>query len=438
VPTLSELYRAHLQALAARADRALAAAGYDGLIVASGSLRLLYLDDSSLPFRPNPHFQAWVPTATPDSFIVYRPGRKPRLVFHQPVDYWFLSPEIPDDAWVAAFDLQVVRDPGQLRRQPELASGRWAVLGEPGAATAGIGDHDPPAVMLPLDYARATKTPYEIECMALASAAGASAHRAASAAFADGASEYGAHIAYCMAIRAREEELPYNNIVAFGSHAAILHYQHLERSRPPGVRSFLLDAGARHAGYCSDITRTHVAGDQRIAALVADLDAAQQRLTSLVRPGTDYRDLHLAAHREVAGVLVRAGLVRGDPLEAVATGVTGVFFPHGIGHLLGIQVHDVGGLMAGPDGGTRPRPEGHPALRLTRELQPGMVVTIEPGVYLIDSLLAAAAADERRHWIDWQLVEELKPCGGIRIEDDVVAQDGAPRNLTREAFAAGN
>lgn len=422
----------------ARADGALASAGYDGLIVASGSLRCLYLDDSSYPYRPNPRYQAWVPSPTPDSFVVYRPGRQPRLVFHQPVDYWFLSPEIPDDPWVAAFDLVVVRDPMHLRRQPELGRGRWAVLGEPGTVTGGIGDHDPPAVILPLDYARATKTPYEIECMALASAAGASAHRAAAAAFADGASEYEAHIAYCTAIRVREEELPYNNIVAFGSHAATLHYQQLARSRPPGVRSFLLDAGARHAGYCSDITRTHVAGDDRFATLVAELDAAQQRLASLVRPGTDYRDLHLAAHREIAGLLVRAGLVRGDPLEAVASGVTGVFFPHGIGHLLGIQVHDVGGLMAGPDGGTRPRPDGHPALRLTRELQPGMVVTVEPGIYLIDSLLAAAAADERRHRIDWQLVEELKPCGGIRIEDDVVARNGAPRNLTREAFAAGN
>ena len=113
-----------------------------------------------------------------------------------------------------------------------------------------------------------------------------------------------------------------------------------------------------------------------------------------------------------------------------------MFFPHGIGHLLGLQVHDVGGLMAGPQGGTRPRPEGHPYLRLTRELASGFVVTIEPGIYFIESLLAKARAEPRGRAIAWPRVEALKPWGGIRIEDNVVAQAGSPRNLTREGFAA--
>jgi Xaa-Pro dipeptidase len=155
-----------------------------------------------------------------------------------------------------------------------------------------------------------------------------------------------------------------------------------------------------------------------------------------VRPGRDYREIHLAAHSEIAGILVAHGIVRCTPEAAVADGLTSVFFPHGIGHLLGLQVHDVGGLMAGPQGGTRPRPEGHAYLRLTRDLEAGFVVTIEPGIYFIESLLARAAADVRSRTIDWQRVEALKPFGGIRIEDNVVAGPGAPRNLTREAFAA--
>jgi Xaa-Pro dipeptidase len=120
----------------------------------------------------------------------------------------------------------------------------------------------------------------------------------------------------------------------------------------------------------------------------------------------------------------------------VELGLTGVFFPHGIGHLLGLQVHDVGGVLGDAEGHERRRPEGHPYLRLTRMLEPGVVVTIEPGIYFIDSLLSAAHADARRPYIDWALVEKLRPYGGIRIEDDVVATSGRPENLTREAFAA--
>jgi Xaa-Pro dipeptidase len=111
-----------------------------------------------------------------------------------------------------------------------------------------------------------------------------------------------------------------------------------------------------------------------------------------------------------------------------------VFFPHGIGHLLGLQVHDVGGVLGDSQGHERKRPEGHPHLRLTRILEPGVVVTVEPGIYLIDSLLAAAHADQRRAHIDWEVVEELKPFGGVRIEDNVVTTASKPENMTRQAF----
>jgi Xaa-Pro dipeptidase len=120
---------------------------------------------------------------------------------------------------------------------------------------------------------------------------------------------------------------------------------------------------------------------------------------------------------------------------ALEAGVTSVFFPHGIGHLLGLQVHDVGGVMADVAGHERARPAGHPALRLTRMLEPGVVVTVEPGIYMIESLLAAAHADGRRAYINWTMVDELKPYGGIRIEDNVAATEGAPENMTRDAFA---
>jgi Xaa-Pro dipeptidase len=122
--------------------------------------------------------------------------------------------------------------------------------------------------------------------------------------------------------------------------------------------------------------------------------------------------------------------------EALALGLTSTFFPHGLGHLLGLQVHDVAGFAASETGGRIERPEGHPFLRLTRVLQPGMVVTIEPGLYFIDSLLSRLRASDHARHIDWTRVEALAPFGGIRIEDDVVCTTDAPENLSREAFAA--
>jgi Xaa-Pro dipeptidase len=152
--------------------------------------------------------------------------------------------------------------------------------------------------------------------------------------------------------------------------------------------------------------------------------------------GRDYREVHIAAHRAVGDVLHRLGLIKVSGAAALELGLTGTFFPHGIGHLLGLQVHDVGGVMADAAGHVRNRPEGHPYLRLTRTLEPGVVVTIEPGIYMIDSLLAAAHADSRRAHIDWALVDSLRPFGGIRIEDDVATTAGVPENMTRDAFAA--
>jgi Xaa-Pro dipeptidase len=432
--TLGALYGDHLKAVSALAERALAAGGYDGLITCSGSQVTYYLDDSTYPFRPNPRYRYWLPDGTPDCFVVYRPGQRPKLVFHQPDDYWYLPPAAPEGYWVGHFDVAVVRSPAELKQ--EAGPGRWAILGEPTPATEGLGDHDPAAVTGPLDYARAVKSPYEIECVALATVAGTRAHRAAEKAFRAGASEYEIHLAYCEAAAAREEELPYNNIIAFDRHAAVLHYQVLGRTRPPGVKSFLIDAGAQHAGYACDITRTYSTEAGEFLDLIRSVDSTQQKLADRVRPGVDYRDIHLEAHRSIAGVLVTHGLVSGSPESAVESGVTSVFFPHGIGHLLGLMVHDAAGFTAGPAGGTREKPRGHPYLRLTRTLEPGFVVTIEPGIYFIDTLLAAARADGRGRAIDWKRVEALRPFGGIRIEDNVVAQAGAPRNLTREAFAA--
>jgi Xaa-Pro dipeptidase len=122
--------------------------------------------------------------------------------------------------------------------------------------------------------------------------------------------------------------------------------------------------------------------------------------------------------------------------DAVTSGLSAVFFPHGVGHLLGLQVHDVAGFSVDEKGTQQARPPGHPYLRLTRTLEPGFVVTIEPGLYFIDMLLDEARNGAHGKHINWRRVDEFRPYGGIRVEDDVACTADTPENLTRNAFAA--
>jgi Xaa-Pro dipeptidase len=171
------------------------------------------------------------------------------------------------------------------------------------------------------------------------------------------------------------------------------------------------------------------------AKLVDGMHALQQALCDAVAPGVDWRELHLTAHHLVAGLLREAGVLKIAAAEAVERGISATFLPHGLGHLLGLQVHDVAGFKAAAGAEPIARPPGHPALRLTRQLETGMVVTVEPGVYFIDSLLAALRAGPNADAVNWTLVNTLADFGGIRIEDNVVVTATGHDNLTRTAFA---
>ncbi|MBO9687010.1 MAG: Xaa-Pro dipeptidase [Mitsuaria chitosanitabida] len=435
--SLNTLYAAHLAEQQRRTEHALQRGGYDALLIASGIEKFAFLDDRPYVFQTNPHFKLWVPLVQhTDSWLVIRPGHKPRLVYCQPEDYWHVPPAAPSGFWVEHFELIVIRRPEDARQHLQLP-GRLAIVGEADAALEGVVPNNPPEVLNPLHYARAVKTPYELLRLREASTAGARAHLAAQQAFREGRSEAEIHRAYLAASGHAERDLPYGNIVALNEHAAVLHYQYQETKAPAQSLSLLVDAGAHSVGYASDITRTTGNGDASFQALIDAMEAAQLRLVDRVRAGVDYRDIHLASHREIAGVLRQLDIVKMDEDAMLAERVTSTFLPHGIGHLLGLQVHDIGGFMASEEGGTLDKPEGHRYLRLTRVLQPGMVVTIEPGLYFIPMLLDQLRATPAAAQVDWSLVKHLSAFGGVRIEDDVACTDtGAPENMTREAFAA--
>ncbi len=432
---LASLYPQHLATLREHADQALALAGLDRLVIAAGSPLRKFLDDQDYPFVANPHFRHWLPLAdAPGSWIVHTPGAPPKLIFVQPRDYWHVVPAAPAGYWVEHFEIAIVRSAAEALAA--LPGGRCAVISPTGGAEHADALQNPPAVLDYLHWHRSIKTPYELALMREASRIGTRAHRAAEQAFRGGSSELGIHQAYLAAADVTDAELPYASIVALNQHGAVLHYTNFDRTPPAHSRSFLIDAGASAAGYASDITRTHAAADApEFQALIDSVDSAQQSFVAMVRAGQSYPDLHIHAHHALAGVLREHGFIRMSAEGAVATGVSSTFFPHGLGHLLGLQVHDVAGFQCSDRGGTISRPDGHSYLRMMRQLEPGMVVTIEPGLYFIDMLLDELRAKPVSRDIDWARVDAFRQYGGIRIEDDVVCTSGEPENLTRDAFA---
>ena len=262
----------------------------------------------------------------------------------------------------------------------------------------------------------------------------ARAHVEAERAFREGHSEYQIHLRYLEACGHTDAQLPYGNIVALNSHGSVLHYQARERVVPDTVHSFLIDGGCTVNAYASDITRTYAKEPGVFADLITAMDTMQQTLTASVRAGLDYKELHLEAHRQIAGILESFGIINSTAEDAVATGLSSVFYPHGLGHFLGLQTHDVAGLIDNT-GHAIPRPEGHPFLRLTRVLEAGNVLTIEPGLYFIEPLLRQWREQRDPSVINWSKVEQLAPYGGVRIEDNVHVTGGGNDNLTRAAFA---
>jgi Xaa-Pro dipeptidase len=438
-PALGALYAEHIEIIAARHDHALERAGASHAVIYSGNPKNAFLDDYQMPFKPNPHFVNWAPlTRLPFSYIIYTPGEVPILIYYQPHDYWHVVPGPPDGYWTSSFDIRVVHSVDDIASHLPADREKCIIIGEIDdvALAFGIERVNPTTAVNILHYARAAKTQYELAVMRLASQRSASGHSAAEAAFRNGQPEFEIHRAYCKAVSHTEPELPYGNIVALNEHGAVLHYTDLDRQPPTELLSFLIDAGAQVHGYASDITRTYSHGDERFQALIDRMEMMQLDIVSQVRAGIDYRDLHVGTHKMLAGVLVDAELANGEADTLLETGVTSAFFPHGLGHLLGIQVHDVGGFMENESGTTIDPPSGHPFLRLTRKLEENMVLTIEPGLYAIEMLLENLRGTPAESHVNWSTVDWLRPFGGIRIEDNVRVLVNDRENLTRDAFAS--
>ena len=427
------LYSAHFEAWEQRFADACSACGVDGAAVFSGAVKYRHRDDLEYPFFAEPYFKAWVPYAYPDAVLRVVSGETPLMVYLRDESFWHMPAPEPQGFWTDRFEIRSVATREALVTELGAVS-RLAGIGDEARKETGFASVNDPLLLSHLDYFRAFKTPYEVACMEEANRVGALGHAATRRTLSGEPSEFELNEIYCRASGQRESSLPYQNIVALNEHAAVLHYQNLDRQAPEQVRTFLLDAGGDYNGYASDITRTCSPPDDPFGDLIDSLDAMQRQLCEEARPGLSYVSLHDRAHQLLAEVLAEHGIIRCAADKAYQRGITRTFLPHGLGHLLGLQVHDAGGRLEAPGEAERDPPAEHPFLRLTRTLEPGFVVTIEPGLYFIPALLEDLRQRAAGRSVDWDCVARWLPYGGIRVEDDVLVTENGSRNLTRPAL----
>jgi len=319
------------------------------------------------------------------------------------------------------------------------ALGEW-LAGRSARPTAWLGAAPPEArsdatlvadLRAGLDRVRRPKDAVELGRMRIAALASRAAFAAAVPFLRDGVTEREAQIELeTAAFRAGGDAMAYDTIIGSGTNSAVLHFAPSARVLRSG-ELVLIDAGAEFRCYASDVTRTYPVDGRFGSAQQAELHAVVRaaELASIERcgPGTEWRDVHLTAALVIAEGLIAAGVLRGTPDSLVESGALWMFFPHGVGHLVGLGVRDAGGML--PE--RRDDPPPFPHLRIDLPLEPGMVVTVEPGLYFVPAILQDAERRRlHRDEVDWDLVDCMLDFGGIRIEDNVLITEGGYEVIT--------
>ncbi len=233
--------------------------------------------------------------------------------------------------------------------------------------------------------------------------------------------------------------LAYTCICASGPNGSILHYGHAGRPNDRILKQsdmMVLDMGGEYGGYSTDITSSYPVSGKFTKDQIAvhnAVRAAQDAVFSKLRPGCDWLAMHRAAERAILTHLKDMGVVRGDVEAMMKVNLGAVFMPHGLGHFIGMDTHDVGGYpIEGPDKKTKDNSPGPRWLRTQRILKAGMVLTVEPGLYFNNSWIAKALQDETKAaFIDQKAVERFRDFGGVRLEDDVLITKNGYENFTR-------
>jgi Xaa-Pro aminopeptidase len=378
--------------------------------------------DQTYPFRAHPEYYYLALGQRPGSVLAY-----------DPLEGWTdFVPEITESerVWEGVPDVE-----GTPRTELEawLAARQALPVAVLGSPVEGVASDEELTRRLRelLTHARRPKGAWELDRMRHAAQATQAGFEAIPKWIRPGVTERAIQIELETAfLRAGAQRVAYDTIVAGGPNSAVLHFTPTGRALRDG-ELLLIDAGAEMDGYACDVTRTYPVGDRFSAeqrALYAVVLEAEQAALDRCGAGTEWSDIHLQACADLTAGLVDFGLLRGNAESLVERAAYMLFFPHGIGHMVGLGVRDASGTLPGRTPSDDPRLK---TLRADLPLQPGYVMTVEPGIYFIRALLEDP---ERREThaedVDWARVDQMLDFGGIRLEDDVLVTDGRPEVLT--------
>ncbi len=393
---------------------------FDSLIISSGTSQFYDSDDQGIPFRTIPYFRYFCALTGPNHFLILKKGEKPTLIIVKPEDFWYDHERETNPFWEKDFRINEVLS---LEHAYEILK-KDSIINFIGDESACIKFKEKfpeavcntPEIIQVISELRTRKTSYEIYCIEQANKIAGSGHTLALQKFMDGGSELDIHHTYLIGSKTTEESLPYPAITALNEKTSVLHYQNKKLIKNGSV--CLIDAGANYFGYASDITRTWVNSNFKLPAsnfqaILSSLTILQQQLCGHVRAGILTSDLQAEAHIGIAHILYEHHIITVDGNNTIHTKLTKTFLPHSLGHFLGIQVHDVG------------------MRRPSHTLEINNVITVEPGIYFIPSLLKKLKESPENKYVNWNIVETLVPYGGMRIEDDILITENGPQNLTR-------
>ena len=434
--TIADLFQQHIEEKRCRFHDILKTTGWNEIVIGSGSGKVQFQDDMAYPFKVNPYFREWMPLDKRSKCFLRIQSNtdKPTLYLNCAEDIWHTAPQRLPEGFAEPLEIIEYASIDALKKHLGKTQDKTVLINETNDLGMPDSQWNPQQVLNAIDFQRRSKTAYEQACVRQATQLAVPAHRAAEQAFMAGASELEIASAYLTACKRSENEMPYAIIAGINQNAAVLHHHQLN-NKAVKPRSFLIDAGVQFNNYSSDITRTY-AFDKKsnFSSMINSLDTAQQQLVAHGGIGKSPMDLQVLAQQKIAQILKDYNLLKVSVEQALEQKIIDTFFPHGLGHHLGSNVHDKGSRLANPAGDLVSASEKYPSLRAIAPMEANQIYTVEPGIYFIPSLLDKLRSDQPEA-VNWGEINYWIPFGGIRIEDNIILhQDGRLENITREAF----